>query len=69
MDGLIKIGDFGLVTNTVDNETQFDLNQCKTRNRLHKHTNDVGTQLYMSPEQVILINVFYKSCLILILLK
>ena len=52
MDGLIKIGDFGLVTDVLD-----DLNlkeTCKTNPKIKlKHTNHVGTQLYMSPEQVI----------------
>lgn len=48
MDGLIKIGDFGLVTTIMD---EHDENIGPL---LNTHTNDVGTQLYMSPEQVIL---------------
>lgn len=53
MDGTIKIGDFGLVT---DVENMCDVNNSPTKNLSVKvpngkrHTNQVGTQLYMSPE-------------------
>lgn len=53
MDGLIKIGDFGLVTNTLEDHSHADTNVNNTKKKIHKHTNEVGTQLYMSPEQVI----------------
>lgn len=46
MDGLIKIGDFGLATTIMDEHDQ------NFGPLLNTHTNDVGTQLYMSPEQV-----------------
>ena len=52
MDGSIKIGDFGLVTNTHDHHGDGVIKLSRTRKRRLKHTNDVGTQLYMSPEQV-----------------
>lgn len=56
LDGTIKIGDFGLVTDmaeqtTPDNEQSLLL---PTNNGTHslKHTQRVGTTLYMSPEQI-----------------
>lgn len=45
---MIKIGDFGLVTNTLDHNCDKDSKSPKHA----RHTNQVGTQLYMSPEQV-----------------
>jgi translation initiation factor 2-alpha kinase 3 len=50
MEGVIKIGDFGLVTTSAERTevAQFEGdNRCQDR-----HTDQVGTQLYMSPEQV-----------------
>mgnify|MGYP002649385639 CR=1 FL=1 len=49
----VKIGDFGLVTNAIDEHCEISSPVRKKRRRFQKHTNDVGTQLYMSPEQVI----------------
>jgi len=51
MDGSVKIGDFGLVTAIEENccddgYVQSPLLQDR------RHTNQVGTKLYMSPEQV-----------------
>ena len=51
MDGSVKIGDFGLVTAIEENccdscEVQSPLQQDR------RHTDQVGTKLYMSPEQV-----------------
>lgn len=68
MDGTIKIGDFGLVT---DVENMCDVNNSPTKNLSVKvpngkrHTNQVGTQLYMSPELV----KFYLFVIIYILLN
>ncbi|XP_048745657.2 eukaryotic translation initiation factor 2-alpha kinase 3-like [Ostrea edulis] len=48
-DGVIKIGDFGLVTDHTDEEMEefsYDSNPFR------KHTSQVGTTLYMSPEQM-----------------
>ncbi|XP_022341698.2 eukaryotic translation initiation factor 2-alpha kinase 3-like isoform X2 [Crassostrea virginica] len=48
-DGVIKIGDFGLVTDL----TEEDMEECSNDfNPFRKHTAQVGTTLYMSPEQM-----------------
>ncbi|KAL9983076.1 hypothetical protein ACROYT_G005205 [Oculina patagonica] len=51
LDGSVKVGDFGLVTahtseNNIDTPIKGSLTDDKT------HTSQVGTQLYMSPEQM-----------------
>jgi translation initiation factor 2-alpha kinase 3 len=55
LNGQIKVGDFGLVTAMVEsNAGQRTPNPdapCM-QNADEKHTAHVGTQLYMSPEQV-----------------
>lgn len=54
-DGTIKIGDFGLVTALVlDDEVvdQLTQNSPTDSKPLNQHTDQVGTKLYMSPEQV-----------------
>ena len=51
LDGTVKIGDFGLATEEcrTDGASMTPMNAAHT----HKpHTNQVGTKLYMSPEQV-----------------
>jgi len=51
MDGSVKIGDFGLVTAIEEN----CCDGCYVQSPLlqdSRHTNQVGTKLYMSPEQV-----------------
>ena len=53
MDGSIKIGDFGLVTAIEENCCDGCYSNPQT-SLLHdgRHTDQVGTKLYMSPEQV-----------------
>ncbi|KAI2811809.1 Eukaryotic translation initiation factor 2-alpha kinase 3 [Blomia tropicalis] len=48
MDGAVKIGDFGLVTVNFEDQSDSGIGDQVS----NIHTNDVGTQLYMSPEQV-----------------
>lgn len=55
MDGRIKIGDFGLVTDM--SESLKSITPCGDESGLPsqtcaKHTQQVGTHLYMSPEQL-----------------
>ncbi|XP_067656934.1 eukaryotic translation initiation factor 2-alpha kinase 3-like [Haliotis asinina] len=48
VDGTIKIGDFGLVTALVESQDLVG----EAGDAYAKHTAEVGTQLYMSPEQI-----------------
>lgn len=52
MDGTVKIGDFGLVTAVEEkcDDEGYASNQSIFQNNV-KHTDQVGTTLYMSPEQ------------------
>ncbi|GLH14716.1 Serine/threonine-protein kinase PAK mbt [Gryllus bimaculatus] len=51
LNGQIKVGDFGLVTTIA--KDMSDICETKTKfDKEGKHTAQVGTQLYMSPEQV-----------------
>jgi translation initiation factor 2-alpha kinase 3 len=55
LDGQIKVGDFGLVTAMVESTVGLrtpspDVGGMQYADE--KHTAHVGTQLYMSPEQV-----------------
>lgn len=54
LDGKIKIGDFGLVTTIAEDLRTPGVVQPGYMSRLpdSHHTHRVGTQLYMSPEQV-----------------
>ena len=57
-EGTVKVGDFGLVT-AVDTqiETLDTLDDDQTSvDSNKKHTSQVGTQLYMSPEQVMMLS-------------
>ena len=48
-EGVVKVGDFGLVTSLAVEKVDGDLNLSNT---LARHTAEVGTTLYMSPEQI-----------------
>lgn len=55
LNGQIKVGDFGLVTAMVENLTEkktFHDSTQETRERHDRHTAQVGTETYMSPEQL-----------------
>ena len=54
MNGEIKVGDFGLVTAMVETAVQRTPSPdiCHPSHSGTTHTANVGTQLYMSPEQV-----------------
>lgn len=57
MDDVVKVGDFGLVTAMdQDEEEQMVLTPMPAYAR---HTGQVGTKLYMSPEQVSLLFSFW----------
>ena len=62
-DGAIKIGDFGLVTAMTEETGYYVTSPCHETDPsgavngnvllyARKHTDQVGTQLYMSPEQI-----------------
>lgn len=53
LDDQIKVGDFGLVTAMTENDGQVSpCGSFKLNLENEKHTAQVGTQLYMSPEQL-----------------
>lgn len=66
MDGHIKIGDFGLVTTMLEGaeeqRTPLD-SSSSSGSKGERHTAQVGTELYMSPEQVIGTNNFNQHVL------
>lgn len=53
LDDVVKVGDFGLVT-AMDQEEDDDeeINTLTPMPVYARHTGQVGTKLYMSPEQV-----------------
>lgn len=54
LDGQIKIGDFGLVTDMADNACdENDPRKSPLMPKKKTHTQKVGTHLYMSPEQMV----------------
>lgn len=50
MDDIVKIGDFGLVTAMDQDEEEESV--LTPMPAYARHTGQVGTKLYMSPEQV-----------------
>uniref|UniRef100_A0A1A8I4G3 Eukaryotic translation initiation factor 2-alpha kinase 3 n=2 Tax=Nothobranchius kuhntae TaxID=321403 RepID=A0A1A8I4G3_NOTKU len=52
MDDVVKVGDFGLVTAMDQEEDENDLSALTPDPLLARHTGQVGTKLYMSPEQL-----------------
>ncbi|KAL0269936.1 UNVERIFIED_CONTAM: hypothetical protein PYX00_007511 [Menopon gallinae] len=61
LDNEIKVGDFGLVTAMTEGDKQMSPCECSKVNMdKERHTAQVGTQLYMSPEQLSGKNYNYK---------
>lgn len=52
MDDVVKVGDFGLVTAMDQEEDEDEPSVLTPAPLLTRHTGQVGTKLYMSPEQV-----------------
>ena len=52
MDDVVKVGDFGLVTAMDQEEDEDEQSALTPAPLLTRHTGQVGTKLYMSPEQV-----------------
>lgn len=53
MDGAVKVGDFGLVTALEETCELTPDEKSGTKSKSLRHTDQVGTELYMSPEQVL----------------
>ncbi|CAJ1074640.1 eukaryotic translation initiation factor 2-alpha kinase 3 [Xyrichtys novacula] len=52
MDDVVKVGDFGLVTAMDQEEDEDEQSALTPAPLLTRHTGQVGTKLYMSPEQL-----------------
>lgn len=52
LDDVVKVGDFGLVTAMDQEEDEDEPSALTPAPLLTRHTGQVGTKLYMSPEQV-----------------
>lgn len=52
MDDVVKVGDFGLVTAMDQEEDEDEQSSLTPAPLLTRHTGQVGTKLYMSPEQL-----------------
>lgn len=52
MDDVVKVGDFGLVTAMDQEEDEEESSALTPAPLLTRHTGQVGTKLYMSPEQL-----------------
>jgi len=52
MNDVVKVGDFGLVTAMDQEEDEDEPSALTPAPLLTRHTGQVGTKLYMSPEQV-----------------
>jgi serine/threonine protein kinase len=55
LSGAVKVGDFGLATSSMmnDDEQSIETSLLPSKTRPHRMTDNVGTRLYMSPEQVL----------------
>lgn len=60
MEGEVKIGDFGLVTGIEDRVLSCTNDKKITKEDEEMHTQAVGTQIYMSPEQLGGLNYNFK---------
>ena len=52
MDGQVRVGDFGLVTASEEQPCDMFNETPHSPSKKGRHTDQVGTKLYMSPEQV-----------------
>lgn len=58
MDDVVKVGDFGLVT-AMDQDEEEEL-VLTPMPAYARHTGQVGTKLYMSPEQVCVLSNYFQ---------
>lgn len=52
LDGTVKVGDFGLVTHVGHGDAVVEEIPLTGEAGDHRHTQQVGTRMYMAPEQV-----------------
>nr|CAB3241538.1 eukaryotic translation initiation factor 2-alpha kinase 3 [Phallusia mammillata] len=51
-DGTVKVGDFGLVAHVGEDHTMYEGNTSEDAIVENRHTQQVGTRMYMAPEQM-----------------